>query len=154
MKGSGIGRETAIAFANANAKRIILIGRTESTLTETRNQVMVSAPATSCSICRADVTDEEAIYAVAEEVGTWDVLVLNAGYLPEPAPITKTSIQEYWKTYEVSSTIAATRLLSNAPKVVVGLARSFVSLLFCHDDDGNVKFRLNTQPFRLMSSPS
>ncbi|KAJ8071470.1 hypothetical protein OCU04_001790 [Sclerotinia nivalis] len=37
--GSGIGRETALTFAKAGAKHIILIGRTAATLLETQTQI-------------------------------------------------------------------------------------------------------------------
>jgi len=38
---------------------------------------------------------------VAQSVGTWDVLILNAGHLSAPAPIAKAPLDDYWKNYEV-----------------------------------------------------
>jgi NADP-dependent 3-hydroxy acid dehydrogenase YdfG len=37
----------------------------------------------------------------AQSVGTWDVLILNAGYLSTPAHIAKAPLDDYWKNYEV-----------------------------------------------------
>ena len=97
-QGSGIGRETAIAFAAADAKHIVLIGRSESTLTETQQLIPSSC---KCSVFPADVTDQAGIEKVAQTVGTWDVLILNAGYISTPAPVVKASLDDYWKNYEV-----------------------------------------------------
>jgi NADP-dependent 3-hydroxy acid dehydrogenase YdfG len=38
---------------------------------------------------------------VAQNVGTWDVLILNAGHLSAPASIVKAPLDDYWKNYEV-----------------------------------------------------
>ena len=38
---------------------------------------------------------------VAESVGTWDVAILNAGYMPTPIQVVKADISDYWKAYEV-----------------------------------------------------
>jgi NADP-dependent 3-hydroxy acid dehydrogenase YdfG len=38
---------------------------------------------------------------VAQSVGTWDVLILNAGHLSAPASIVKAPLDDYWKNYEV-----------------------------------------------------
>lgn len=47
------------------------------------------------------MTDEEAVRKIADSVGAWDVLVLNAGYLPAPTPAAKADVGDYWKAYEV-----------------------------------------------------
>ncbi|OCL08732.1 hypothetical protein AOQ84DRAFT_221578 [Glonium stellatum] len=57
--GSGIGRETAIAFAASGAKHVVLVGRTESTLLET--QKLIPNGTTTCSVFAGSVTDEEAM---------------------------------------------------------------------------------------------
>ncbi|KAF2870142.1 hypothetical protein BDV95DRAFT_575156 [Massariosphaeria phaeospora] len=97
--GSGIGRATAQAFASAGAKHIVLVGRTASTLQETKSSITGES---TISVIAADVTDDAAVQKVADAVGTWDVLVLNAGYLPSPAPIAKADVGDYWKAYETN----------------------------------------------------
>lgn len=41
------------------------------------------------------------MHQIAAEVGTWDVFILNAGHTPEPGPIARTNLSDYWKAYEV-----------------------------------------------------
>ena len=105
MKGNGIGREIAIAFAAAGAERLVLIGRTMSALAQTEESLQAINNSVRCLTFCANVVDERAIYHIAAEVGTWDVLILNAGYLPNPTPIASASLSDYWAAYEVRTTI-------------------------------------------------
>jgi NADP-dependent 3-hydroxy acid dehydrogenase YdfG len=98
-KGSGIGRETALTFAKAGAKHLVLIGRTEADLVETQKQIPENS-ATS-SIFPISVTDEAGIRKVAEAVGTWDILILGATHKGIKGPIVSTNISEWWESYEV-----------------------------------------------------
>lgn len=78
----------------------MLIGRDSSKLEETKSQV-----SSDCQISTfaADVTDEAAVQRIADAVGTWDVLIVNAGYLPAPSPAAKAHLDDYWKSYEVKA---------------------------------------------------
>ncbi|KAL8996992.1 MAG: hypothetical protein Q9169_003643 [Polycauliona sp. 2 TL-2023] len=100
--GTGIGRETAQAFATAGAERLILIGRTESTLAETQALVQRISNGMTCLYFQADVTDGNAMSRIAAEIGTWDVLVLNAGHLANPTPIASANLSDYWASYEAN----------------------------------------------------
>ncbi|KAL8842835.1 MAG: hypothetical protein Q9176_002471 [Flavoplaca citrina] len=100
--GAGIGRETAIAFATAGAKRLILIGRTESTLIQTRTSVQDKHGDIACLIFKADVTDEDAMEKIATEIGTWDILILNAGHQANSTSITSANLSDYWACYEAN----------------------------------------------------
>ncbi|KAK3173134.1 hypothetical protein OEA41_006463 [Lepraria neglecta] len=101
LKGSGIGRETASTFATAGAHRIILLGRNEATLAETKAQL----PPTSaiCSIQAVSITDEKALNDVAAGVGTWGILVCNAAFLSSPAAVAETHVDDWWQSFEVGS---------------------------------------------------
>ena len=55
LKGSGIGRATAVAFAAAGAERLIIIGRTEASLQETASLVSLSP---KVEVCPASVTND------------------------------------------------------------------------------------------------
>jgi NADP-dependent 3-hydroxy acid dehydrogenase YdfG len=43
----------------------------------------------------ADVTDQKAVQKVAQEVGKWDVLISNAGYLVKRSPIKDLDLDEW-----------------------------------------------------------
>ncbi|KAL9118806.1 MAG: hypothetical protein Q9187_004638, partial [Circinaria calcarea] len=98
--GSGIGRETAFAFVNAGAKQIALLGRNEQNLMETKNQL--SSNNTSCSTYTVDVVDEKVLKDVAAAVGTWDVLILSAGFVSSPASIAETAGDDWWQNFEIN----------------------------------------------------
>ncbi|KAJ6004755.1 hypothetical protein N7540_012554 [Penicillium herquei] len=95
--GSGIGRACALAFARAGAAMIVLIGRTEEKLRETQQLLSCSS-----SIHAVSTTDEKGMKDVAATTRSWDVLVLAAGYQPEPSSIQETSIDDWWQSFETN----------------------------------------------------
>ncbi|OLN85285.1 Short-chain type dehydrogenase/reductase [Colletotrichum chlorophyti] len=98
--GSGIGRETALAFADAGAARVILLGRTEAAIAETA----ASLPQTvNSDVFAADITSEESLVKVAATIGQWDILVLTAGYVSTPSPIVGSSTDEWWQSFETNT---------------------------------------------------
>jgi NADP-dependent 3-hydroxy acid dehydrogenase YdfG len=99
--GAGIGRETVRAFALAGATSIHILGRTESTLAETKEIVEKDVPGVSVSLHTADVVDEIAVRKAASEVGSWDILISNAGYLPAKNPIQEADLNDWWLGFEV-----------------------------------------------------
>ena len=74
--GGGTGRATALALAKAGA-RVVLVGRTRSTLEETAAEVGESAPAPLVSPC--NVTDAAAVRALIGALDQLDIVVNNAG---------------------------------------------------------------------------
>ncbi|KAL6720840.1 hypothetical protein ACLMJK_002765 [Lecanora helva] len=119
IKGSGIGRETAIAFAAAGAEHIVLVGRKESTLSKTRAAVLSGTRQLRCTAFPADVNDEKAMNQIATDIGTWDVFILNAAYIAEPTTIASANISQYWASYETnvkSVVVAAIAFLPTANK--------------------------------------
>jgi NADP-dependent 3-hydroxy acid dehydrogenase YdfG len=99
--GQGIGREVVSAFAEASAKIVHIIGRTQKTLEETKEIVERSHPNVKVAIHVADIVDAPAIEKAAKEIGSWDVIVANAGYIPTPELIETGDADEWWKTFEV-----------------------------------------------------
>ncbi|EAW15344.1 SDR family NAD(P)-dependent oxidoreductase [Aspergillus clavatus NRRL 1] len=95
--GSGIGRATAVSFARAGASKLVLIGRNETRLVETQQSL-----ACSSSIHAISITDEAALSEVATSVGPWDVLILAAGYLSDPASIRTSSTDDWWQSFETN----------------------------------------------------
>ncbi|KAL8745311.1 MAG: hypothetical protein Q9190_002545 [Brigantiaea leucoxantha] len=99
--GSGIGRETARAFATAGAKRLILLGRHKSTLEETRTSLDL-ADSASCSSYDVATTDEKKLKDVAAAVGAWDVMILAAGYLSSPASISESVLDDWLQSFDTN----------------------------------------------------
>ncbi|KAL8720884.1 MAG: hypothetical protein Q9225_002329 [Loekoesia sp. 1 TL-2023] len=117
--GGSLGHETAIAFSAAGAARLVLIGRTDSTLAQTKESLPDTGTGRTCLTFCADVTDEKAMRQIAAEVETWDTFIMNAAYLPDPTPIASARVPEYWAAYETnvkSIIIAATAFLPTANK--------------------------------------
>lgn len=122
--GSGIGRESALAFADAGAAHVALLGRTESRLNETSVAIPSSTPS---SVHVADVTDLQSLEAAAAAVGKWQILVLASGYCPTPATIASSDIDEWFKGFEINAKgalLTAKAFLPNADAssaVILGL---------------------------------
>ncbi|OJJ46842.1 hypothetical protein ASPZODRAFT_65269 [Penicilliopsis zonata CBS 506.65] len=100
--GSGIGRETCLAFAAAGASRISLLGLQIETLTETQALILEHYPATSATVYVTDVTDNEAVRKASSAIGGWDVLILNAASAVDPSPIVEADIDAWWKVMETN----------------------------------------------------
>jgi NAD(P)-dependent dehydrogenase (short-subunit alcohol dehydrogenase family) len=100
--GYGIGRSLALAFAAAGAAEIAVLGRKPGPLRETAALVAAQFPGTKVTPFVADVTDLAALDAAAREFGRWDVLFLNAGYLPDTARVADMDVREWWRGFEVN----------------------------------------------------
>ncbi|PVH90798.1 NAD(P)-binding protein [Periconia macrospinosa] len=103
--GTGIGRATAVAFAQSEASHIILIGRTEWTLKETESQIRSNekiSKAIKISVLPGSVSNEAQMKSAAAEIGPWDILVLNAAVVNDPGPILSKSVDESWNLFETN----------------------------------------------------
>lgn len=100
--GRGIGAEIARAFAIAGAGHVALLGRTQSTLLSTKSALENEFSKVKVTTHIADIADENEVQNAATEVGAWDVLVLNAGVQPQSKPVAKTSVTEWWRTFETN----------------------------------------------------
>ena len=118
--GRGIGPEFARAFAQAGAAHVALLGRTQGTLTKAKDDIGADFPSTKVTTHAADVADEVAVKKAAEEVGPWDVLILNAGLASRLAPIADIGLDEWWKVFEVCTCMD----LRPKPSSLVGQALS------------------------------
>ncbi|KAL9625193.1 MAG: hypothetical protein Q9160_000595 [Pyrenula sp. 1 TL-2023] len=96
--GGVIGQSIAVAFAEAGASQLVLIGRTRDTLAAT--EARITTKNCQVRVHVADVNDEAAMAAVAQAVGSWDVFVMNAGYISAPSPIDQADLADYWQSYE------------------------------------------------------
>jgi len=103
--GYGIGRAIVEAFATAGAKDIAIMGRKESPLQTAKSEIEKSTK-TKVHIFVGDVTDETAINSafkgIKQNIGPIDILVANAGFLPEPKSVADSSIDDWWRGFEVN----------------------------------------------------
>ncbi len=102
----GIGRATAVAFAEAGAKAVYLTARSARALEETRNLIQQANPNTPCAYSSCDVTSaaqvEAAVSDCVEKFGGIDVADANAGYLAHWAKIGESDPASWWRTWEVN----------------------------------------------------
>ncbi|MGI8723533.1 MAG: SDR family NAD(P)-dependent oxidoreductase [Geodermatophilaceae bacterium] len=103
--GSGIGRETARAFARERAEVVVADINTESA-TQTVSQIEEAGGAAAA--CTVDVSDDESVrqmiaFAIAR-YGRLDVLHNNAYWAPLNRSVTETSLQEWDRTIAVTLT--------------------------------------------------
>ncbi|KAL8918189.1 MAG: hypothetical protein Q9172_005531 [Xanthocarpia lactea] len=49
-----------------------------------------------------NILDEQALSDVAVAVGSWDILILNAGFVSSPASIVETPVDEWWQSFETN----------------------------------------------------
>ncbi|KAI1660194.1 hypothetical protein F4813DRAFT_316262 [Daldinia decipiens] len=98
--GGSIGREVALAFAEAGASRIVLLGRTEETIKTAASALPSSVSAHTFAV---DITQEGALQRVAAEVGTWDVLIHTAGYVSTRGHIASSDTNEWWQSFETNA---------------------------------------------------
>lgn len=91
--GQGLGRAIARALAAAGA-RVVLVGRTESTLAGTAQAI---GDQTRSRVCVADVSDPEAVTALAGRLADEDVSILvnNAGIGGVVKPLTDIEPSEW-----------------------------------------------------------
>ena len=101
--GAGVGRSISQSFAAAGASKIVITGRTQKTLLAAKQEIEAAHPRTKVQTYAADITDEHAMNAAfASAGGKIDILVHNAGYLPDMEPISTSSLAEWWKGFEVN----------------------------------------------------
>ena len=102
----GIGRATAIAFAQAGAAALYITARSENALEETRLKVIEANSETQCAYMTCDVTDAESVKAAVEDCavrfGGIDVADANAGYLDVWKKIGESDITSWWRSWEVN----------------------------------------------------
>ncbi|KAI1661898.1 putative oxidoreductase [Daldinia decipiens] len=107
----GVGRETALSYAKAGASGIIIGARSDlsSLVTEIKEAAKKAGRKTEPTVLtlKLDVASEDSVKAAADAVsakfgGKLDILINNAGYLEDWAPIAEASTYHWWYTYEVN----------------------------------------------------
>ncbi|OAL32109.1 hypothetical protein AYO20_08047 [Fonsecaea nubica] len=108
---TGIGKATAIAFAVAKVRAVVITGRTKSTLDGAKVEIEEAAKTRGsadfqCLVFQADVASAEAMdNAFSQSVGKLgriDVLVSNAGYLDLHSLLAESELGDYWQCFETN----------------------------------------------------
>lgn len=81
---TGIGLATSNAFAQAGASIIAILARSQEPMMKAKEEIEAQYPETKVLPLVASVTDAERISEVMKELGTVDILVLNAGTMHKP----------------------------------------------------------------------
>lgn len=88
--GTGIGAETARCFAEAGARRIVLLGRREQPLLDTKASIEFKSPGTKVLVSSTDVTEKQDVDATFFRCigdGEIHVLVSNAAMIGPQSPV-------------------------------------------------------------------
>ncbi len=91
----------ARAFAQAGAATVAILARRTALLQETKQVVESEFPDVKIPLHTVDITDPKQVQAAAAEIGEFDILVMNAGFLPGPASIADSTLEDWWKGWEV-----------------------------------------------------
>ncbi|KAK3387445.1 hypothetical protein B0H63DRAFT_493701 [Podospora didyma] len=104
--GGGLGSATAEAFAKSGASNISILGRTQGTLTTTKEKVEAQHPGTKIHTFIANMTDkksvDEVISAAVKASGLINMLVANAAYLYHVKPFMDIDPDEWFRCFEVN----------------------------------------------------
>jgi len=104
--GNGIGAEMARSFAVAGAANVAILGRNEAKLQSTKAAIEKEFPNTHVFAAAADILDKAAIDrtfdAIKAHVGPANVLISNAGYLPDIKSIAESDIDQWWSGMEIN----------------------------------------------------
>jgi NAD(P)-dependent dehydrogenase (short-subunit alcohol dehydrogenase family) len=102
----GIGRATAVAFAQAGAKAIYLAARSREALLETQALVQAANAQTECAWAICDVTHasevETTVNDCAAKFGGIDIADANAGFLGSWTKIGESDPMSWWRNWQIN----------------------------------------------------
>lgn len=98
---TGIGRETVKAFAAAGAATIAILARRQELLDETKKIVNTEFENVAITLHAVDITNLDQVRSAAKEIGGWDIMIMNAGFMPAPGRIEDADLEDWWKGFEV-----------------------------------------------------
>ena len=110
---SGIGRATALKFAAAGFRKIIITGRRKNLLNDLKDEILKISNAEVLDLC-FDVTKREEVEQALKDIPNIDILINNAGKAKGLAPIHEGSF-EHWEEMiqtNISGLLYVTRIIS------------------------------------------
>lgn len=117
--GSGIGPRIAHAFATSGCTKIAIVGRTIASLEKTKQEIERAHAGTTVHVETADIADtiavNKAFESVSNALGKIDIVIGNAGYLPDTKPIAEADTEEWFRgmTINVKGTLNLAKALVN-----------------------------------------
>jgi len=124
--GSGIGKAIALAFAQAGAKSVAILGRREDVLRSAADDITkaVASGQTRVLVEVVDLTSEEAaaaaVRSVHSQVGPVHIFVSNAATSPLPKPVLEHDAAELMRTFELNCVTALNSIKAFAAVAAVG----------------------------------
>lgn len=105
--GTGIGKAVAIAFAQAGANSVSILGRRLDRLKSSATAISAAAQSNTQVLYRiADLTDraqvEDALQGITSAVGKVDIFVNNAGSLPPLEPVAVYNTTAFMRAFELN----------------------------------------------------
>ncbi|KAI5455816.1 hypothetical protein BGZ63DRAFT_397975 [Mariannaea sp. PMI_226] len=101
--GHGMGMDMCRSFAGRNSANIIIIGRNAARLQVSAEKLAAEFPATRFTPITADISSKDDIKRLFESLeASPDVLVNNAGYMPNPETFQDADIDEWWSGFTIN----------------------------------------------------
>jgi len=104
--GTGIGKAAAIAFAQAGAASVAILGRRLDRLQTSASEITTAGPATRVLFETTDITKRRsidgALKTIVGQVGKIDIFVSNAGVLPSYGGVASYDESELRHAFEVN----------------------------------------------------
>ena len=99
---TGIGLETSKAFAEAGAGTIAMLARSQGPMDVAKETIEAEYPNTKVATFAASVTESARINEIARELGTIDILMLNAGTMHALAPTLDIDAEDLLNNFKVN----------------------------------------------------
>nr|POE53448.1 short chain dehydrogenase andi [Quercus suber] len=99
---TGIGFSISRAFAAAGVARVVHVARSPDTLAKAKNELETAFPATQVLTFQASITDLVRVKEILQELGTLDVLVLSATFIPPMNPLVKLSTKDVTESFDTT----------------------------------------------------
>ena len=132
---SGVGYSICKAFAAAGVKRIAIVGRSPGPLETSRKELEATYPSIQVITYQASVTDNARMNEIVQELGTIDILVLNAAIAHRRAEATEITAEEMhdafetnvFATFNISKAFLASPRLSSGRRVIINVSAAAVT---------------------------
>lgn len=99
---SGVGLAICKAFAETGAARIAIVARSADSLEKAKSDLEAAFPSTQILTYAVSVTDQARMDAILRELGSVDVLVLNAAVAHRRAQATEITAQEFQDAFDIN----------------------------------------------------